>query len=318
MSGGLDEKAALALLDQPSEHVRAWGVRLLCDAGAAVAGHGGAIRASWPRPTPSPKVRLSLASALQRLPLNERWAVAEPLASHKEDASDPMLPLDDLVWSRTARAGRSTTGRRAGIGLPDSDRAPIRGPPHGGGRPRRPAWPPLSHCSSRRTTRPVVDLLIGTHDALRGRKHIARPDGWPDAFAGLLARPDLTVVEQALLLALDLDDPKAAPVLRGIVRDRETPLDMRHRALSALVERRVPGLVPDLHGLVDDSTLRGPVLRALAAYDDPTTPEIILSHYAYVYRVRARRCDRHAGRPPGVGAGAFGGRSSAAAFRAAI
>ena len=103
-----------------------------------------------------------------------------------------------------------------------------------------------------------VDLLIGTHDALRGRKHVARPDGWPERFAGLLARPDLTVVEQALLLALDLDDPKAAPVLRAIVRDRETPLDMRQRALSALVERRVPGLVPDLHGLVDDSTAAWP------------------------------------------------------------
>ena len=68
------------------------------------------------------------------------------------------------------------------------------------------------------------------------------------ALAGLLARPDATVVEQALLLALDLDDPKAATVLRGIVRDRETPIDMRQRALSALVERRVPGIVPDLHG----------------------------------------------------------------------
>ena len=36
-----------------------------------------------------------------------------------------------------------------------------------------------------------VDLLIGTHDALRGRKHVARPDGWPAAFARLVARPDL-------------------------------------------------------------------------------------------------------------------------------
>ena len=124
------------------------------------------------------------------------------------------------------------------------------------------------------------DLLIGTHDALRGRKHIARPDGWPDALAGLLARPDLTVVEQALLLALDLDDPKAALVLRGIVKDRETPVDMRQRALAALVERRVAGIVPDLHALAGDSTFRGPVLRALAAFDDPATPEIIIGQYA--------------------------------------
>ena len=54
---------------------------------------------------------------------------------------------------------------------------------------------------------------------------------------------------------------------------------MRQRALSALVERRVPGLVEDLQGLVDDSAMRGPVLRALAAYDDPATPEILLTRY---------------------------------------
>ena len=35
------------------------------------------------------------------------------------------------------------------------------------------------------------DLLIGTHDGLRGRKHIARPEGWPEVFANLVARPSL-------------------------------------------------------------------------------------------------------------------------------
>ena len=37
-TGGLDEKARLALLDDPSPPVRAWGVRLLVDDGAAVGG----------------------------------------------------------------------------------------------------------------------------------------------------------------------------------------------------------------------------------------------------------------------------------------
>jgi putative heme-binding domain-containing protein len=50
--------------------------------------------------------------------------------------------------------------------------------------------------------------------------------------------------------------------------------------LSALVERRVPGIAPDLQTLLDDSVLRGKALRALAAYDDPATPEMILRQYA--------------------------------------
>jgi putative heme-binding domain-containing protein len=68
--------------------------------------------------------------------------------------------------------------------------------------------------------------------------------------------------------------------------------------LSALAERRVPGVVPDLHGLVDDPALRGPVLRALAAYDDPTTPEIILSRYGtYTESDRADAIATLAARP---------------------
>ncbi len=42
----------------------------------------------------------------------------------------------------------------------------------------------------------------------------------------------------------------------------------------------MPGIAPDLQALLDDPVMRGQALRALAAYDDPATPEIILRHYA--------------------------------------
>ena len=41
-----------------------------------------------------------------------------------------------------------------------------------------------------------------------------------------MARRDLNVIEQALLLGLDLDEPKAIAVLRRMALDRETPVDM--------------------------------------------------------------------------------------------
>ncbi len=295
-SGGLDEKAALALLDHPGEHIRAWGVRLLCDLGppapAALARF-----AAMARTDPSPKVRLSLASALQRLPVNDRWAIAEPLASHQEDASDAMLPL--MIWYGVEPL--VPADERRAVALASACKLPIvrrfiaRRTVETGAEAGLAAIVPLLKGADDKA---CVDLLTGIHDGLRGRKHITRPAGWPEALAALVARPDLTVVEQSLLLALDLDDPKAAAVLRGIIRDRETPLDMRQRALSALVDRRVPGLVPDLHGLVDDATLRGPVLRALAAYDDPATPELILSHYgAYTEAERTDAIATLAARP---------------------
>jgi putative heme-binding domain-containing protein len=62
--------------------------------------------------------------------------------------------------------------------------------------------------------------------------------------------------------------------------DRETPLDIRTRALTALVERHVPELTRELHTLLDDKALRGPAIRALAAYNDPSTPRTLLDRYA--------------------------------------
>ena len=221
VSGGLDEKAALALLDQPSEHVRAWGVRLLCDAGSAGTGRGRAIRATGQN-RPSPKVRLSLASALAAHSARSTMAVAEPLASHKEDASDAMLPL--MIWYGVEPLvpvdQRRAVARRPTCEIPIVRRfvasAPSRQTP-------RPAWPPLSPCSSRQATRRVPIFSSAHTMHCRGRKHINRPDGWQDALAGLLTRSDLNVVEQGLLLPSISMIPRQ-PLYCGGLCETERPL----------------------------------------------------------------------------------------------
>jgi putative heme-binding domain-containing protein len=68
-------------------------------------------------------------------------------------------------------------------------------------------------------------------------------------------------------------------VLRRIALDQTKTEDLRRRVLTALVERRVPDVAQDLPTLLGDPALRGQALRALAAYDNPATPEIILPRY---------------------------------------
>jgi putative membrane-bound dehydrogenase-like protein len=276
-TGDLDEKTGRDLLVHPSEHIRAWAIRLLCD--AAAPSNMTIMRfAELAKTDPSPKVRLSLASALQRLPMDRRWTIAEPLSIHGEDASDRVIPL--LLWygveptvvadlegavKRAARGGLPLlcqfVARRAVSADPSVGLAAV--------------------VAALRTADDRVrwSYLTGAHAALRGRKHIARPQNWPAEFAQLVTRPDPGVVESALLLALDLDEPKAIAILRGIVEDRTSPLGLRRRVLSALVERRVPGLAADLHALLDDPEIRGQAVRALAAYNDPATPEIVVRRY---------------------------------------
>lgn len=93
--GVLDENERLALLDSPHEYVRAWAIQLSLENGdpsqsilAKLAHMAGS--------DPSPVARLYIASGLQRLPLERRWAIAGALAAHGEDASDQNMPL--MLW----------------------------------------------------------------------------------------------------------------------------------------------------------------------------------------------------------------------------
>jgi putative membrane-bound dehydrogenase-like protein len=93
--GPLDEKTLLGLLDSPHEAVRGWGVRLLVE-DKRISDAAATRFAELARRDRSASVRLALASALQRLPLAQRWAITEGLAGHAEDAADDNLPL--MIW----------------------------------------------------------------------------------------------------------------------------------------------------------------------------------------------------------------------------
>ncbi len=93
--GGLDAKQLVGLLDSPEEAVRVWAVRLLAESGT-ISGAAAARLATLARDDKAAAVRLALASALQRLPQAQRWAIAEALAAHAEDAADANLPL--MIW----------------------------------------------------------------------------------------------------------------------------------------------------------------------------------------------------------------------------
>ena len=94
-TGGLDDARLVPLLDHPSEYVRGWATRLLVE-DRKVPADGVSKFAAMASSDASPYVRLNLASALQRMPHEQRWAVAEALGSHAEDAQDANLPL--MLW----------------------------------------------------------------------------------------------------------------------------------------------------------------------------------------------------------------------------
>ena len=98
VTGNLDEKKLEGLLQDSSEHLRAWAIQLLCENKKPSKG----ARAEFERMAhedKSPLVRLYLASAMQRLLLKQRVPVLAHLLAHTEDKDDQNLPL--MYWYAT-------------------------------------------------------------------------------------------------------------------------------------------------------------------------------------------------------------------------
>jgi putative membrane-bound dehydrogenase-like protein len=83
------------MLKDSDEFVRAWGVQLACEGSERTPELLNDF-ARMGREDKSPVVRLYLASALQRLPIEKRGEILEGLVAHEEDAKDPNLPL--MYW----------------------------------------------------------------------------------------------------------------------------------------------------------------------------------------------------------------------------
>jgi putative membrane-bound dehydrogenase-like protein len=277
--GGLSDFTEIArrLADREAV-IRAWTIQWVTDQGRPPA----PIVARFTelaRTDPSPVVRLYLASALQRLPLRERWEIVEGLVGHAGDASDHNLPLmywyaaeplADLDASRAARLAsgskiplfREFMARRIGaIGTQESMALLVDEL----GRADR---------SAERSS-----LLTGIEESLRGRRQIAMPAAWPGVSQKLAADPDRRVRSRAMALGVTFGDPAARGVLRLILADAKAPLAPRREALEALLQAKDPSLAATLQSLVRDSGLAGLAIRALSAYDDPATSEALLRAY---------------------------------------
>jgi hypothetical protein len=93
--GGVGSEHLVKALADGDEHVRGWAVQLLTEdrkPSARTLEKLAAMAVS----DPSPVVRLYLASAMQRVTVEDRRAILEALVSHGEDAADQNLP--QMYW----------------------------------------------------------------------------------------------------------------------------------------------------------------------------------------------------------------------------
>jgi putative membrane-bound dehydrogenase-like protein len=289
-TGGLDEKGRLALLDDPSPQVRAWAVRLLVDDGRPSPAvidrleiRAGAIRAPDAGVDEhSPLVLMYLASAMQRIPEESRWDIAEVLAMRRGPGRTPNHTL--LIWYGLEPLLARDRNRAADLlafgPSPTLSRFIARRMVAADVDAGLSAVLPALRSESERNPSLHGDVLEGVLEAVQGRKRVRMPAGWPDVARRLADRGEPEVRAKAAALGLLFGDATAESGLRSVVEDRSAAAGARRFALQNLVDRRTVGLAPLLFRLLEDRELRASAIRDLAAYNDPSTPSTLVKRYA--------------------------------------
>ncbi|HEX5443398.1 MAG TPA: PVC-type heme-binding CxxCH protein, partial [Pirellulales bacterium] len=291
----LREADFIALLADGDEDVRAWAVRLSLEEDAPSRKLLRTL-ADLAAADSSRRVRLELASALQRLSTAERWALAGALLSHADDAEDANLPLmlwygiEPLVAADADRALSLAVVSKIPLVREYLARRLASGMPVELAQQSATALDPLVRVLGRLSDRQAQrDLLRGVQQALAGRRRVKMPTQWPAVYQILLASEQADIRDQATLLALMFGDERATDLLRRQTLDRSVEAPLRERALVALVQHQSSELLNLLKELLDEPAMRGPALRGLAALDDDSVPKMILT--AYPSLARADRDD---------------------------
>jgi putative membrane-bound dehydrogenase-like protein len=274
--GELTAERALKAADDAGEYVRAWAVQLALEEGKSSPELLKKL-ADMAREDKSPVVRLYVASALQRLPLGQRWDILEALIAHGEDAADPNLPL--MAWYAAEPLGGEDPARALALAgrskLPGLLGFMVRRV-GSSGEPEevRLVIDTLGKATDAATQRTI---LQGLSEALKGRREVQMPAAWPGLFSEMSRSADAQVRSVAFALGVTFGDKHAFDELRKLLADPHADGAARQAALASLLGGRDPGLPAVLQRLVGEPALRGAAIRGLAAYDDPKTPGVILA-----------------------------------------
>jgi len=269
---GLTQNDLITALDDKEPYIRGWAIQLLWE-DAAPAQAVVAKFAQMAGQEKSPVVRLYLASAMQRLSLDQRWDIASGLLQHAADETDHNLPkmlwfaIEPLVAKYPEKALdlaaksklsliRKYVARRA----VDADQTNTLV-----------AW--LGRQTSADTA-----MIAGLRDALEGRNDLKTPANWKNTYAKLQQSGERNK-QLSLEIAQFFGDTEAANLYFATLRDKSASADSRRKALIALASQQRPELVKELAPLLDDAVLRNDAIRAIANYDDERLAKLLLSKY---------------------------------------
>ncbi|OYV07381.1 MAG: dehydrogenase [Verrucomicrobiales bacterium VVV1] len=288
--GALSEATSMKALGASSEFVRGWTVTCLSEQGKP--SNAALVRfLELAKRDPSPSVRLRLASAVQKLPIGDRWPILSALAAHDEDINDHNLPL--MIWYAAEAAVAVDPVR--GVELFKSTRQPrlhefiarrILAASLADESKSTAAMGALSLALVEANPPTRILAMRGMLTASKGRTSLPEPDGWSATYSKLMTDSNPEVQQRAQALALLFGSSSALDQIRSTLKDHSAPEGSRRKAMEALVARRdLTSLEPILELSHQPGPLRIDAIRALASFDDSRIPVRLIAAYPVLSNV---------------------------------
>ncbi|MEC8556122.1 MAG: PVC-type heme-binding CxxCH protein [Planctomycetota bacterium] len=279
--GALKESQIDGMLADKNAHVRGWAIQLALEKGDSRTLLPQLVKLA--QSDESPVTRLYLASAAQKLPISQRWALVEALTSHSEDAGDHNLPL--MYWYAAEPLADEDTGRALALAMSAGENIPLlrefmlRRIGSGGAESSLAAL--VGGLGKADSPKLQLTYLNAIRSALSGRRKVDAPEGWTQVSAGLVRSENNEVRLQATALGVTFGDENALAAMRAEIADPQGNKNARMVALKALLDANDPGLVATLQSLLSEKgELRETAIRGLAQYSDPAVAPALLGAYS--------------------------------------
>ncbi len=272
--GLLDEELSYQLLADRSEYVRGWAVYFQSQAGEALPTR---VLARWEdmaRSDASSVVRRYIASAIQRVPQDQRWSLIEALSSRLADINDQNIPL--LVWYALEPLVAKFPGRAVAIAgnsqWPKLDGfAQRRAAEFEDGRDAL-----LSYVAASSSAREFLSRGEGYLTALGERTGLERPDSM-EAFLNTSNRFNQNNVSvMTLRIRARLGDEDAFPYWRELLADSSRLPRLRREALEVLTLGGDVQIGAVAATLLSDPEFRETALSTLASHLDDSSAERLI------------------------------------------
>ncbi|MGB4706840.1 MAG: PVC-type heme-binding CxxCH protein [Fuerstiella sp.] len=281
LCGGLKGGVAMQCLNHEDQYVRAWTVRLICDANAVVPEIAKAL-ASLAANEPYIQVRKQLASSARRLPAADALPIIRSLLNYDEDSADIHQPL--LLW--WAIESKASADREAILEILLADRLIWQRPimrEHISERlmkrfaleGTRDSLVFAANLLNLATEKTDTDLLLkGFEEAYKGRSLAGLPDELAEAIAATGGG--------STALRLRQGDKRATQLAIAAIADSKTKIEEKRQFIEILGELKQQEFIPVLLSTVtasDESAVVSAALSALQSFDDVGIAKTVVEHF---------------------------------------